>query len=222
MIARILILLSGVLILASCQSDSTRRNTADAQIEKRIDELISRMTVEEKIGQTNQLNRLRNDRRALRKDPQRGDRLPAQRRRSRRHQHPATGRRRTESSGHSASDRPRRDPRIPHRLSHSARTGRNVRPRTGRTGGPHRSHRASAAGIRWTFSPMLDISRDPRWGRIAESAGEDPCLTSAMGAAMVKDIRAKVRTTRPPSPHAPSTSWATEPARAAGTTTRPT
>lgn len=81
---------------------------------------------------------------------------------------------------------------------------------------------ASAAGIRWTFSPMLDISRDPRWGRIAESAGEDPCLTSAMGAAMVKDIRAKVRTTRPPSPHAPSTSWATEPARAAGTTTRPT
>ena len=55
MIARILILLSGVLILASCQSDSTRRNTADAQIEKRIDELISRMTVEEKIGQTNQL-----------------------------------------------------------------------------------------------------------------------------------------------------------------------
>ena len=55
MIARILILLSGVLILASCQSDSNRRNTADAQIEKRIDELISRMTVEEKIGQTNQL-----------------------------------------------------------------------------------------------------------------------------------------------------------------------
>lgn len=54
MIARILILLSGVLILASCQSDSNRRNTADAQIEKRIDELISRMTVEEKIGQTNQ------------------------------------------------------------------------------------------------------------------------------------------------------------------------
>lgn len=55
MIARILILLSSVLFLASCQSDSSRRNAADAQIEKRIDDLVSRMTVEEKIGQTNQL-----------------------------------------------------------------------------------------------------------------------------------------------------------------------
>lgn len=45
---------------------------------------------------------------------------------------------------------------------------------------------ASAAGIRWTFSPMLDIARDPRWGRIAEGSGEDPCLTAAMGAAMVR------------------------------------
>ena len=36
---------------------------------------------------------------------------------------------------------------------------------------------ASAAGVRWTFSPMLDIARDPRWGRIAEGYGEDPCLT---------------------------------------------
>ena len=45
---------------------------------------------------------------------------------------------------------------------------------------------ASAAGVRWTFSPMLDIARDPRWGRIAEGYGEDPCLTSVMGAAMVR------------------------------------
>jgi beta-glucosidase len=34
---------------------------------------------------------------------------------------------------------------------------------------------ATASGIRWTFAPMIDISRDPRWGRIAESLGEDPC-----------------------------------------------
>lgn len=45
---------------------------------------------------------------------------------------------------------------------------------------------ASADGIRWTFSPMLDIARDPRWGRIAEGYGEDPFLTSVMGAAAVK------------------------------------
>lgn len=45
---------------------------------------------------------------------------------------------------------------------------------------------ASADGICWTFSPMVDIARDPRWGRIAEGAGEDPYLGSAIAKAMVK------------------------------------
>lgn len=45
---------------------------------------------------------------------------------------------------------------------------------------------ASSVGIRWTFSPMVDISRDARWGRCAEGFGEDPLLTSRLGAAMVK------------------------------------
>lgn len=45
---------------------------------------------------------------------------------------------------------------------------------------------ASSDGIRWTFSPMIDVSRDPRWGRIAESCGEDPYLNAIMGAAMIK------------------------------------
>lgn len=44
---------------------------------------------------------------------------------------------------------------------------------------------AASDGIKWTFSPMLDIARDPRWGRIAEGYGEDPFLTSVMGAAAV-------------------------------------
>lgn len=48
---------------------------------------------------------------------------------------------------------------------------------------------ATSAGIRWTFAPMVDISRDPRWGRIAESCGEDPYLASLMGAAMVKGFQ---------------------------------
>lgn len=46
-------------------------------------------------------------------------------------------------------------------------------------------------GITWTFAPMLDISRDARWGRIAESLGEDPYLTSIMGAAMVRGFQGK-------------------------------
>lgn len=48
---------------------------------------------------------------------------------------------------------------------------------------------ASSVGIRWTFAPMIDISRDPRWGRIAESCGEDPYLTSVMGNAMIKGFQ---------------------------------
>ncbi len=44
---------------------------------------------------------------------------------------------------------------------------------------------ATGQGIRWTFSPMLDIARDPRWGRIAEGSGEDPWLDARMAEAMV-------------------------------------
>ncbi len=48
---------------------------------------------------------------------------------------------------------------------------------------------ASSAGIRWTFAPMLDISRDSRWGRIAESPGEDPYLASILGKAYVEGFQ---------------------------------
>lgn len=45
---------------------------------------------------------------------------------------------------------------------------------------------ATADGLNWTFSPMVDIARDPRWGRISEGSGEDPYLGSAIAKAMVK------------------------------------
>ncbi len=45
---------------------------------------------------------------------------------------------------------------------------------------------ASADGLNWTFSPMVDIARDPRWGRVSEGAGEDPFLGSQIAKAMVK------------------------------------
>ena len=48
---------------------------------------------------------------------------------------------------------------------------------------------AASSGINWTFAPMIDISRDPRWGRIAESLGEDPHLCSVLGAAMVRGFQ---------------------------------
>ena len=48
---------------------------------------------------------------------------------------------------------------------------------------------ARAAGIQWTFTPMVDIARDARWGRIVEGAGEDPYLGSAMARAQVKGFQ---------------------------------
>src|SRR4029453_9055966 len=45
---------------------------------------------------------------------------------------------------------------------------------------------ATADGLNWAFSPMVDIARDPRWGRIAEGSGEDPYLGSMIARAMVK------------------------------------
>lgn len=48
---------------------------------------------------------------------------------------------------------------------------------------------ASSMGINWTFAPMIDVTWDPRWGRIAESCGEDPYLTEVYTEAMVKGIQ---------------------------------
>jgi beta-glucosidase len=48
---------------------------------------------------------------------------------------------------------------------------------------------ARAVGIHWTFAPMVDVARDPRWGRIIEGAGEDPYLGSAIAAAQVRGFQ---------------------------------
>ncbi len=48
---------------------------------------------------------------------------------------------------------------------------------------------ASASGVNWTFAPMVDIARDPRWGRIAEGSGEDPLIGSLMAAARVRGFQ---------------------------------
>ncbi|MBU0561121.1 MAG: glycosyl hydrolase, partial [Bacteroidetes bacterium] len=48
---------------------------------------------------------------------------------------------------------------------------------------------ASSEGIKWTFAPMIDNARDPRWGRIAESCGEDVYLASKLAASMVKGFQ---------------------------------
>ena len=58
-----------------------------------------------------------------------------------------------------------------------------------RDGGRIAALEAAKAGINWTFAPMIDIARDPRWGRVAESLGEDPYLASRLGVAMVEGFQ---------------------------------
>ena len=48
---------------------------------------------------------------------------------------------------------------------------------------------ASSVGIDWALAPMVDVTRDPRWGRIAETSGEDPFLSAQLGAALVRGFQ---------------------------------
>lgn len=62
-------------------------------------------------------------------------------------------------------------------------------PATAEEGQAVAAREARAVGIHWTFAPMVDIARDPRWGRIIEGAGEDPVLGAAMAAAQVRGFQ---------------------------------
>ncbi|MEL4358099.1 MULTISPECIES: glycoside hydrolase family 3 N-terminal domain-containing protein [unclassified Luteococcus] len=65
-------------------------------------------------------------------------------------------------------------------------------PETARRGQEVAAREARAIGIHWTFAPMVDIARDPRWGRMFEGAGEDPYLGGAMAAAQVRGFQGEL------------------------------
>lgn len=157
-----------------------------AQTDSCVNELLSRMTLKEKIGQLNQLS-------GYGYAPQ----MVAQIR-----------------EGSVGSILNETDPEVVNRLQHDAvensRLGipliiaRDVihgfktifpiplgqaaswNPDIVREGARIAAREASSVGIRWTFSPMLDIARDARWGRMAEGFGEDSYLTTVLGVAMVE------------------------------------
>jgi beta-glucosidase len=62
-------------------------------------------------------------------------------------------------------------------------------PELTRTAASIAAQEATANGIKWTFAPMLDIARDPRWGRVAEGSGEDPYLGTQIAASLVKGFQ---------------------------------
>ena len=81
---------------------------------------------------------------------------------------------------------------------------------------------SAAVGIKQIYSPMVDVSHEPRWGRISEAGGEDPYLNSVFAAARVKAAQGRDYSSPTRSSPASSTTPPTASPRAGATTTRPT
>ncbi|MGL5014290.1 MAG: beta-glucosidase BglX [Bacteroidales bacterium] len=174
-------LLTGLLI--SCSTNTS--NTNDP-IEKRVESLLSKMTLEEKIGQMNQISTFGNieEMHGLIKKGEIGSILNE------------VDIKRINALQRVAVEESRLG--IPLLIArdviHGFKTifpiplgqAASFNPEIAYEGARVSAIEASSVGIRWTFAPMIDISRDPRWGRIAEGCGEDPYVTSVMGAAMIK------------------------------------
>ncbi len=189
---RTLILALMIALLPACSQQRPSTVGSDDAVEKRIDQLLARMTLSEKIGQMNQVSvggDISHYAEALRK-------------------------------GQIGSILNEVDPaklneyqRIcveESRLGIPLLVGRDVihgfhtifpiplglaatfDPALVEEGARIASLEATAQGVRWTFSPMLDIARDPRWGRMAEGSGEDPWLDARMAEAMVRGYQGPV------------------------------
>lgn len=171
---------------------SSQNQLSPPAIEKRVDALLAKMTLEEKIGQlvqysagaaTGPTSGRTDDKDMIRKG-QVGSLFNV------------TGARATNELQHIAVDESRLHiPLIfgldvihgfrttfPLNLGLAATWDPSIVEKTARIA----AQEASASGVRWTFSPMVDIARDARWGRISEGSGEDPFLGSAMARAYVR------------------------------------
>ena len=164
--------------------------TPEAAMEKRINDLVSQMTLDEKIGQMSQSTSLTPLSDAMKQEIRDGrwgsflnagspaDRAEAQRiARSESRLHiPLLFGRDVIHGYHTV---------FPIPLGQAASWDPALIEQAARTA----AREASAEGIRWTFAPMVDIARDPRWGRIAESPGEDPYVAEKVAAAMVRGFQ---------------------------------
>lgn len=165
----------------------------DAAIEQRIDELLADMTIEEKFGQLQMLDadyvtgRLRDDQIEMVRDGTLGSTLNAR------------GAEATNDAQRIAVEESRLG--IPLIFGFDVIHGyRTVFPmplgeasswdvEDAETSAAIAAKEARAAGVTWTFAPMVDVTRDPRWGRIIEGAGEDQFLGAAFAAARVRGFQ---------------------------------
>jgi beta-glucosidase len=174
------------LALITCWSPSVQA-ALDPAVEQRVDALLAKMTIEEKVGQLHQLARQasglpREDVKAGRIgsllnviDPKEAAELQGLARRSP-HGIPLI-------LGYDVIHGFRTV--FPSPLGEAATFDPGIAERDAEIA----AREASAQGLHWTFAPMVDIARDPRWGRIMEGAGEDPYLGSLFAAARVRGFR---------------------------------
>src|SRR5438093_8824029 len=180
--------LPAALALCGASPASAQRSAA----EPKIDSLLARMTLEEKLGQLNQLSvdqQPTPEQLALVRKGLVGSFLNL------------TGAAATRDAQHIAVTESRlRIPQIfGHDVIHGYRTifpiplgeAASWDPEAVSAAAHVAAREAAAAGLHWTFAPMGDIARDPRWGRVAEGSGEDPYLGSAMAAARVRGFQGR-------------------------------
>ena len=186
------------MMLTACARPARVRGPLnDPQVERRLESLLARMTLEEKLGQLNQFSHGRGAGPGLR----RGDVRDMIARGQVGAMLNATGAARTNELQRIAVERSRLG--IPilfgHDVIHGYRTTFPLPLAMAATWDVELVERAAAVaarearadGIRWTFSPMVDIARDARWGRIVEGAGEDPYLGSVLAGAYVRGYQGR-------------------------------
>ena len=180
-----ILILTLLAVVVSCQGHKTTTVGSTPEIEKRVEDLLSRMTLAEKIGQMNQVSAggdvanyaedLRNGRVGSilnEVDPAKINEFQRICVEESRLGIPLLVGRDVIHGFHTV---------FPIPLGLAA----TFDPELVKEGARIAAVEATAQGIRWTFSPMLDIARDPRWGRMAEGSGEDTWLDARMAEAMV-------------------------------------
>jgi beta-glucosidase len=186
------IALAALLVAAAPAQRRQRQPPRGADIEGRIEALLRRMTLEEKLGQLQQLDghadgRYREEHLELARKGLLGSTLNVR------------GARQSNELQRAAVEESRL--KIPlifgFDVIHGYRTlfpiplGETASwdPKAAERAAAVAAAEAKAAGVHWTFAPMVDLARDARWGRVAEGAGEDPYLGSVMAAARVRGFQ---------------------------------
>ena len=181
------LLLSLTLLLGSLSLAAAQQQPSDSEVEQRVNALLQKMTLEEKAGQITQIAGMNAHTAEMIKQGKVGSILGV------------LGADNVNEAQRVAVEKSRL--KIPLIIGYDVIHGyRTVFPVPLASAGSfdpqliEQSERvaakeASASGVKWTFAPMVDIARDPRWGRIVEGAGEDPYLDSVVAVARVRGFQ---------------------------------